>query len=767
LDGPVALAFDRAGFLYAANPGTGRISKITPDGTRVTTFASGFAFPEGLAFDSSGNLYVANNGDNTISKVTEDGTGVTTFARGFNQPVGLAFDTSGNLYVANAGSATISKVTPDGTGVSTFASVFNDPIGLSFDNAGNLYVANSAPPGSISEVTPDGTVATFASAVDLPTWLVAAQAPTLTPPADITTGPCEQPVHFAATATGYPNPAITYSIPGPDGNPMTITSPYSFPAGQTTVTCTALNSAGSQSSTFNVDNNGTPSPPAAGPSALAATEGQTASLPVAAVLAGASSPGGGALTIQGTPYSSSGVSVTLDSVNGIITYGAAAFTGSDTIYYTLSDGCGSATGTIVVTIGASGSPPSAAQQAGPAGTATVALPPNPSQGGLTATLNNNGAGSQNVNLTANTYASDPVPGAGTFNFGPQSAFLDLEAPGAATGDSMTAYFYYPYSSPTAPTLQYYNSIGNDWVAVYSDAPPPTLASAVPTQNQYWQYLVIFDDFSTPKITELTGTVFALATTAVAPTLSCPANIEVYQDPGQCGAQVTFSAPSATGFPTPTVTCLLNGIPIASPCEFPVGVSTVYCTAANSAGSQACSFTVTVLEINPPVAGAFAISPKEGTPESVPVAKMLLVDKSPGGGPLSIASVTSPTGAGGTVALGGGLLTYTPAANYVGADTINYLLSDGCGTVPGIVSVTVVSANAPPLNGLTIQMSGGNAILQFHGIPGQWYYIQSAPTCLGPWTDLPGTPVQANSLGLIAYTVAAPSSPSFFRTSTNP
>jgi hypothetical protein len=199
----------------------------------------------------------------------------------------------------------------------------------------------------------------------------------------------------------------------------------------------------------------------------------------------------------------------------------------------------------------------------------------------------------------------------------------------------------------------------------------------------------------------------------------------------------------------------------------VGVSTVTCTAANSAGSQSCSFTVTVLEINPPVAGTFSISPNEGASESIPVAKLLSVDQSPSGGPLSIASVTSPTANGGQVTLGNGLLIYTSAPNFVGNDAIDYVLSDGCGTAPGAISVTVVSANAPSQNGLTVQMSGGKAILQFHGIPGQAYYIQQASSVTGPWTDLPGTPVTANSLGLIAYTVTTPTSPSFYRTSTNP
>ena len=135
--------------------------------------------------------------------------------------------------------------------------------------------------------------------------------------------------------------------------------------------------------------------------------------------------------------------------------------------------------------------------------------------------------------------------------------------------------------------------------------------------------------------------------------------------------------------------------------------------------------------------------------------------------MSIASVTSPTINGGVVTLGGGLFTYTPARNYVGADTINYVLTDGCGMVPGIVSVMVSSTNAPTQNGLTIQMSGNNAILQFHGIPGQAYYIQQSSSVSGPWNDLPGTPVTANNLGLINYTVTVLPSPSFYRTSINP
>jgi hypothetical protein len=72
-------------------------------------------------------------------------------------------------------------------------------------------------------------------------WTLAtATAPAINCPANkavtATMGGCKATVSFSATATGTPTPTITYSI----GN-KTITSPYVFPKGTTTVTVTASN----------------------------------------------------------------------------------------------------------------------------------------------------------------------------------------------------------------------------------------------------------------------------------------------------------------------------------------------------------------------------------------------------------------------------------------------------------------------------------------------------------------------------------------------
>ncbi len=74
------------------------------------------------------------------------------------------------------------------------------------------------------------------------------------------------------------------------------------------------------------------------------------------------------------------------------------------------------------------------------------------------------------------------------------------------------------------------------------------------------------------------------------TISCTANVVVPNDPGQCGANVNYAAPTAMS--CGTVTCAP-----ASGSFFPVGTTTVNCT---TQAGPACSFTVTVNDTENPV-----------------------------------------------------------------------------------------------------------------------------------------------------------------------
>ncbi len=83
---------------------------------------------------------------------------------------------------------------------------------------------------------------------------------------------------------------------------------------------------------------------------------------------------------------------------------------------------------------------------------------------------------------------------------------------------------------------------------------------------------------------------ATTTVLLAPTIgACPTNITTNTDAGLCTAAVTFATPTATGCPSPTVTCSP-----ASGSAFAKGTTTVTCTATNGVSpNSTCSFTVTV------------------------------------------------------------------------------------------------------------------------------------------------------------------------------
>jgi gliding motility-associated-like protein len=79
--------------------------------------------------------------------------------------------------------------------------------------------------------------------------------------------------------------------------------------------------------------------------------------------------------------------------------------------------------------------------------------------------------------------------------------------------------------------------------------------------------------------------------------NCPSNITQNNTPGQCSANVTWTAPTATDNCTNPLTPTGN----MPPGNFPVGTATVTYTATDAAGNTAtCSFTVTVNDTQLPV-----------------------------------------------------------------------------------------------------------------------------------------------------------------------
>lgn len=83
-----------------------------------------------------------------------------------------------------------------------------------------------------------------------------------------------------------------------------------------------------------------------------------------------------------------------------------------------------------------------------------------------------------------------------------------------------------------------------------------------------------------------------------PTITCPENIEVDNDPGLCSAIVTYDLPEAEDDCSDVTLTLIDGF--ASGESFPEGITTVTYEAEDEQGNTAiCSFTVTVNDVEAP------------------------------------------------------------------------------------------------------------------------------------------------------------------------
>jgi hypothetical protein len=93
-----------------------------------------------------------------------------------------------------------------------------------------------------------------------------------------------------------------------------------------------------------------------------------------------------------------------------------------------------------------------------------------------------------------------------------------------------------------------------------------------------------------------------------PTMHCPNNIVATNDPGLCSAKVSYTATATDN--CGTVTNITEDFPPGS--TFPKGTTTVHVTAVDNAGNtNMCSFTITVLDKEPPVVGCLP-APIPGT-----------------------------------------------------------------------------------------------------------------------------------------------------------
>jgi large repetitive protein len=449
-----------------------------------------------------------------------------------------------------------------------------------------------------------------------------------------------------------------------------------------------------------------------------------------AVLANDADPDGDPLTVISATAANGSVVI---NANGTVTYTPNAnFNGTDTITYTISDGNGGTSSAIVtVTVNAVNDAPVATPIAsrnnvdGNAVSVPVAgnfsdvdgdpltftatgLPAGltiSSAGVISGTIDRSASQSNGGVYSVTVTASDGKGGTVSTTF----SWTVTNPPPVAANDAATT------PEDTAVTIAV---LAND---ADPDGDPLTVTGAtapngtvVINANGTITYTPNANFNGTDTITYAIsdgqgGTSTATVTVTVTPVNDVPTlDVPIANQANRDGAAISvpvsgnFSdldgdalAFSATGLPAGLsinpVTGVISGTIDRSASQVGGGNYTVSVTASDGKGGTVTTrFVWTVT--NP---GPTAVNDSASTAEDTPVTIAVLAnDTDPDGDPLTVTSVTA---AHGTVVINAnGTITYTPAANYNGPDTIVYTISDGQGgTSTANVAINVTAVNDAP------------------------------------------------------------------------
>jgi CshA-type fibril repeat protein len=463
----------------------------------------------------------------------------------------------------------------------------------------------------------------------------------------------DAPTATASTATTDEDTPITVAVlvnvTDPDGDPLTVTgatagngSVVVNPDGTVTYTPNP-NYNGPDTITYTVsDGKGgtttstvavTVNPVNDAPDAVNDSAATTENTPVTvAVLANDSDVDGDALTVVSATAPNGAVAI---NPNGTVTYTPnGGFTGTDTISYTISDGHGGTdTAIVTITIAPANDAPDAVNDAIATAEDTPVV--------VSVLANDSDPDGDALTVTSATASNGSVSinPDGTLLYAPNANFNGVD------------------------TISYSISDGNGGTDTASVTVIVSPANDAPVARD--------DAASTAENTPVTVTVLAN-------------DVDVDGDP-----LTVTSAAAANG----SVVINADGTLTYTPNAGYNGIDTIsYAISDGNGGTDTATVTVNVAFVNDaPDAVNDAATTNEDTPVTVAV---LANDTDPEGNPLT---VTAASAANGTVAINAdGTVTYTPNANFNGADTISYTISDGVGgTDTATVAVTVNPVNDNP------------------------------------------------------------------------
>ncbi|KFE68687.1 Ig-like domain-containing protein [Hyalangium minutum] len=354
---------------------------------------------------------------------------------------------------------------------------------------------------------------------------------------------------------------------------------------------------------------------------------------------------------------------TVDLTNGTVTFTPAPdFNGTVTFSYTVSDGNGgTATATVSVTVTAVNDPPTAVDDA-------FTVPRNSTNNVLNVLANDTIFPDVGETLTV-TAVTQPASGTvtltgGVVSYTPLAAFI---------GDVTFSYTVSDGTLTATATVT---------VTVFGTNIPPTANN---------DSLTVAED-SGPTVVDV------LANDTIAP------------DVGETLTVTAVTQPTSGG----TVTLVGGVVSFTPAADFFGTVTFTYTVSDGSGGTDIATVTVTVTPVNdPPKANDDTLTVAEDS--GATVVNVLANDLfSPDTGEtLTVTAVTQPT-SGGTVTLAGGVVSFTPAADFNGTVTFTYTISDGNGgTATATVTVTVTPVNDPPTannDALTVAEDSGATVV---------------------------------------------------------
>ena len=709
--------------VIAATAANGAVT-INPDGTLTYTPAANFAGSDTISYTISDGQGGTSTANVTVTVTAVNDTPVVT------TPLPARSGADGETVSLAAGP---SFADPDGDVLSFAATGL--PAGLAIDPATGLITGTIAPDASAASpytVTITATDPTGATVSTSFSWTIANPAPVAASDTAVTAE--DTPVTIAVLANDV----------DPDGDPLVITAAtaangvVTINADGTLTYTPAANFNGSDTISYTISDGSdgtstatvavTITPVNDAPVARADVAATDEDTPVTiAVLANDSDVDGDPLTV--TAASAANGSVTINA-DGTLTYTPAAnFNGTDTLTYTISDGQGgTATATATITIAPVNDAPVAVNDA--AVTAedtplTIAVLANDADGDgdpltITAAIAASGSVTINADGTLTYTPSADFAGTDTITY----TVSDGQG-GTSTAQvvvTVTPVNDAPVANPDSVTLDEDRTaliavLANDTDA---DGDPLTVTAATaqagavtinPDGTLSYTPAANFSGSDTITYTISDGnggTATGTVTVAVRPVADAPvvtASLPSRTDLD--GAAVTLATASsfadvdgdplvysATGLPPGLAIDAATGVVSGTiTADASVGAPyTVTITATDPGGLAAATSFSWVIANPAPLAADDAATTAEDTSVIIPV---LANDSDPDGDPLT---VTAATAQNGTVTINpDGTLTYTPAANVNGSDTISYTISDGQGgTASASVTITVTPVNDAPV-----------------------------------------------------------------------